>query len=131
MEKIELSDDPGKGKDVEFTQFIQYLLAPEISKNPYYIDDWNLISNLCFPCQINYNAIGYHESVVEDSNFVLRLIRSKHKFPEFKNSLNKSELKQYYNTVPQNILKELFEIYRVDFLLFNYTVPSYITFSTD
>lgn len=113
-------DDPGLEQDIEFYEFLQYVLTPSISKKPSYNIHWRPIFDLCHPCLINYNAIAKYETLERDSNFILDLLEADRKFPRSKSSTTKILMRRYYKTIPPEAIRELYEIYKYDFLLFDY-----------
>lgn len=107
-----------KGDDVTFSEFVSYLL----SSNPnFYNEHWQKMTDLCHPCLINYDFIGKYETLVEDSNFLLRYIGTNLSFPILhKPSTTRSNLKKYYNTLSKSVIYKLYSIYEMDFRLFGY-----------
>jgi hypothetical protein len=115
-------------RDVEFYQFIQFLLAPSEAKvrNTPHNRHWRPIHKLCHPCSIDYTILGKFETLVEDSNFVLHSIGIKDmKFPRGIPKTRKF-MKEYYNSIPMNVIPRITDIYKNDLELFAYdTVDSF------
>lgn len=109
-----------KGDDVTFAEFAAYL----ISNNNSFNEHWRPIFELCHPCQIDYDIIGKYETLVEDSQFILDNLHINNiSFPQsLKASQTSSNLKKYFNTLSPETIKHLYNIYKMDFELFNYSI---------
>jgi chondroitin 4-sulfotransferase 11 len=115
--------------DVEFHQFVQYLLMPNLAKLPNgtYNEHWRPMNELCHPCLINYSILARYETIEEDSNFALDSIGVFDlKFPEAKNSSTKNYISEYFSKIPSDIIQRLYSFYKLDFELFGYGVPDVV-----
>ncbi|XP_063219353.1 carbohydrate sulfotransferase 11 isoform X2 [Bacillus rossius redtenbacheri] len=111
-----------KGDDVTFNEFAAYLVDPKMSFN----EHWIPIYNLCHPCLINYDIIGKYETLYEDSDFVLRSAGVHTKFPRLtKTSSTSNKLYKYFNSLSENTINKLYNIYLLDFKLFGYTLNKF------
>jgi hypothetical protein len=111
-------------RDVEFYQFIQFLLAPSEAKvrNIPHNRHWRPMDDLCFPCSIDYTILGKFETLVEDSNFVLHSIGVKDmKFPSGTPTI-RNFMKEYYNSIPVSFIPKITNIYKNDLELFDYDI---------
>lgn len=54
------NDSLDQGNDVQFGEFVQYLLTPELSRvnQTDYNEHWEVIAKLCNPCVMKYNVVG-------------------------------------------------------------------------
>lgn len=130
------------GHDVTFSEFVQYLLTPELNVNKTYNEHWEPITNLCSPCLINYNIIGEsgyqrfnqisfyshflltgkYETLMDDSALALYLTNTTNiSFPSVQKTSGTYELlEKYFEPFPIKITRNLYRIYEQDFKLFGY-----------
>ncbi|KAH0617759.1 hypothetical protein JD844_016321 [Phrynosoma platyrhinos] len=117
------------GSGVRFKEFIQYLLD---SHRPVGMDThWEQINKLCYPCVIGYDFIGKFETLEEDANYFLRLIGAPEElaFPNFKDRhstdkrTNSEVVRKYLEEIPESERQQTYDLYYLDYLMFNYTVP--------
>lgn len=129
------SESLKRGHDVTFLEFILYLLTPELSKNQSfnsYNEHWEPINKLCHPCAVNYNLIGKYETLLDDSMLALHTTGVNIKFPTSQHTSGTNELlRQYFNTIPVNIAKNLFYLYFNDFRLFDYDLVNVLGYDLD
>jgi hypothetical protein len=99
--------------DLGFYQLIQYVLSPPMAKLKNQPLDHHLrpMNELCHPCLINYTNLGRHETIEEDSNFVLATI-GVHDV--------RIQLKEYYRSIPLEIILRIKDFYERDLTLFGY-----------
>lgn len=118
------------GSGVKFKEFVHYLLD---SHRPVGMDiHWEKVSKLCYPCLINYDFVGKFETLEEDANYFLQLIGAPKglKFPNFKDRHSSDErtstqvVKQYLKDLTRTERQLIYDFYRLDYLMFNYTTPS-------
>lgn len=113
-----------KGNDVTFTEFAAYLTAPE---NTTFNEHWKPVYNLCRPCLIKYDFIGKYETLYSDSDHLLKLAGIfPSTFPKFKPSNTSDQLKKYYTTLSSNTIMQLYNLYFMDFKLFNYNLEGFL-----
>ena len=116
------------GDDLTFKEFVLYLTD---SKRRVPLNEhWEKFYELCHPCLVNYDFIGKLPSIDEDSKYILSRINSgrKIKFPtrsesKYANRGADSYMSSYYSKIPRPYLRKLYEAYRPDFAIFNYTIP--------
>lgn len=118
------------GKNVTFAEFANFVVEKFFDKGLMDLH-WQRMSTLCNPCGMKYNFIAKMETLVEDSKEILRQIGwgEKVKFPvnatdKYKNSI-KDIMKEYYGSLSRTTLDKLYEIYREDFLVFDYPMYEY------
>lgn len=117
------------GDGVTFREFVQYLLD---ERRPVGMDThWQPVSQLCSPCLLHYNLLGKLENMKEDADFVLRSIGAPRNLtlPDFKDRNPQAErtsaaiTQQYFAQLSPNQRQRVYDFYRMDYLMFNYSTP--------
>nr|XP_060644442.1 carbohydrate sulfotransferase 8 [Anolis sagrei ordinatus] len=117
------------GSGVTFPEFIQYLLDVH---RPVGMDiHWEHVNRLCSPCVIDYDFIGRFETMEEDANFFLHLVKAPQNltFPRFKDRHSDEErtttqiTKQYFQQLSPSQRQRSYDFYYMDYLMFNYSKP--------
>lgn len=113
-----------------FSQFVQYLLDPRTQKEMPFNEHWRQVYQLCHPCQIQYDFVGHLETLDEDAEHLLRLLRVDNvvEFPSLGNrNLTESNWEpDWFNGIPVQARTELYKLYEADFRLFGYPRPDSI-----
>lgn len=97
---------------------------------------WSNIVSFCTPCQLRFDVIAKFETLEEDQNFLIEKVglRSMIK-PQWKNpgkGKNTHELlMKYYSQLTKNQIKGLYEMFRFDFELFDYSPDEYLKVGQD
>ncbi|XP_071507151.1 carbohydrate sulfotransferase 9-like [Diadema antillarum] len=121
------SDPPLSNRSkVSFPQFVTYYL--QVSRKNTHWEDMN---KLCDPCTVDYDFIGYYETLKPDSDYILDLIRAPNstRFPDPQkvptHSSSDDILRSYYSQLSDEQLKLLSESegLSTDLELFNYSMP--------
>ncbi|XP_068175074.1 carbohydrate sulfotransferase 14 [Antennarius striatus] len=115
-----------KGDDVTFAEFIQYLVDEDVD---HMNEHWMPMYNLCQPCVVNYDFIGSHDRIEEDSEFVLQHVGAPSyvHFPvrqTWYKPVTTETLYYYVCSLPQTLLTELLPKYILDFSFFAYPLPN-------
>ena len=102
---------------VTFSEFIQYF-SKNITRNKH----WREYRKLCHPCYVNYDFIGYLETLEDDAALVLKRagIDDRVTFPPVHGSTGTDEVLTYYSQVPSEDITRIGELYRDDFEMFGY-----------
>ncbi|XP_030676092.1 carbohydrate sulfotransferase 8 [Nomascus leucogenys] len=117
------------GSGVRFPEFVQYLLDVH---RPVGMDiHWDHVSRLCSPCLIDYDFVGKFESMEDDANFFLSLIRAPRNltFPRFKDRHSQEArttariAHQYFAQLSALQRQRTYDFYYMDYLMFNYSKP--------
>ncbi|KFO30031.1 Carbohydrate sulfotransferase 8 [Fukomys damarensis] len=121
------------GSGVRFPEFVQYLLDYLLDVHrPVGMDiHWDHVSRLCSPCLIDYDFVGKFESVEDDANFFLSLIRAPRNltFPRFKDRHSQEArttsriTHQYFAQLSALQRQRTYDFYYMDYLMFNYSKP--------
>ncbi|XP_064619547.1 carbohydrate sulfotransferase 11-like [Lineus longissimus] len=112
--------------DLEFHEFIRFLLDQERFQIGYVDEHWDSFFNECLPCSINYDVIGKYETMETDSNFVLQYLgwNKQLKWPPREKHYNGTRsallIDQAYNGVSKRLLSGIKQHYRDDILAFGY-----------
>uniref|UniRef100_A0A8C2KHL6 Carbohydrate sulfotransferase n=1 Tax=Cyprinus carpio TaxID=7962 RepID=A0A8C2KHL6_CYPCA len=119
-----------KGNDVSFEEFVYYLVDPQTQREEPFNEHWERVHSLCHPCLIHYDVVGKYETLVQDSRYILKLAGAEGevKFPAMSKSTRTTGdmAAKFFNNISPFYQKKLFNLYRMDFLLFNYSVPAYL-----
>ncbi|XP_063050024.1 carbohydrate sulfotransferase 12-like [Engraulis encrasicolus] len=114
------------GIRLKFSHFIQYLLDPKTERRNPYEPHWKQIYRMCHPCQINYDFVGKLETLDEDAEHLLRILRVDNvvNFPvSDRNQTKNSWEQEYFDNIPYEWRRQLYKTYEVDFRLFGYDKP--------
>ncbi|XP_066533981.1 carbohydrate sulfotransferase 12-like [Hoplias malabaricus] len=109
-----------------FSEFIQYILDLPDEEGDSFEEHWREVHHLCHPCQIEYDFIGKMETMDEDAEHLLRILKVDHivRFPPGTgNRTEESWIKTWFSTIPIEWRKKLYQIYEADFRLFGYSLP--------
>ncbi|XP_033098684.1 carbohydrate sulfotransferase 11-like [Anneissia japonica] len=117
----------GEEQGPTFIKFLRYILGMTPDEDDRH---WSTATNMCLPCDIDYDVIGKFETLSDDANYILKLANVDHlvEFPSAKgssptNSSKKDTLQMQFDGIPLNIVHNLYEKYILDFRLFNYSIP--------
>ncbi|KAM5236570.1 carbohydrate sulfotransferase 8 isoform 2-T2 [Ctenodactylus gundi] len=117
------------GSGVRFPEFVQYLLDVH---RPVGMDiHWDHVSRLCSPCLIDYDFVGKFESLEDDANFFLSLVRAPRNltFPRFKDRHSQEArttariTRRYFAQLSALQRQRTYDFYYMDYLMFNYSKP--------
>lgn len=111
------------GDDVTFAEFAEFVAD---TRNTIFNEHWAPIDKLCRPCAINYDFIGKHESLFQDSDYLLKHVVgvSDVTFPKGPDSNTSTDLVKYYSSLDHNAILRLYGIFEYDFKLFNYNLQN-------
>ncbi|XP_030632955.1 carbohydrate sulfotransferase 11-like isoform X2 [Chanos chanos] len=121
-----------RGDDVSFAEFVYYLVDPSTQREEPFNEHWERVHSLCHPCLIHYDVIGKYETLEEDSSYVLKLagVDGEVTFPASAKSTRTTGdmAATFFKDISPAYQKKLYSLYRMDFLLFNYSTPAYLKF---
>ncbi|KAG9343001.1 hypothetical protein JZ751_015218, partial [Albula glossodonta] len=101
-----------------FSNFIQYLLDPQTEKEMPFNEHWRQVYRLCHPCQINYDFIGKLETLDEDAEHLLRILRVDNIIqfpPSNRNRTASSWERDWFANIPYESRRKLYKLYEADF----------------
>ncbi|XP_015258706.1 PREDICTED: carbohydrate sulfotransferase 11 [Cyprinodon variegatus] len=118
------------GDDVKFKEFIDYLVDPATQRGRPLNEHWQTVYQLCHPCHIHYDMVGKYETLEEDANHILGLVGvgESLRFPSYAKSTRTTDTMtaQFFSNISAQQQVQLYQLYRMDFLMFNYSIPSYL-----
>lgn len=121
------------GNDVSFSEFVRYLVDPGTQREEPFNEHWERVYSLCHPCLIHYNILGKYETLQQDSSYVLKLagVDGEVTFPSSAKSTRTTAdmVTSYFKDISAAYQKKLYNLYKMDFLLFNYSMPAYMKFT--
>ncbi|KAF6302761.1 carbohydrate sulfotransferase 13 [Rhinolophus ferrumequinum] len=120
-----------RGHDVRFAEFLAYLLDPRTRRDEPFNEHWERAHALCHPCRLRYDIVGKFETLAEDATFVLGFVglpglRFPAPPPPAKAATTHDQAARLFQDISPFYQRRLFDLYRMDFLLFNYSTPSYL-----
>ncbi|CBY37372.1 unnamed protein product [Oikopleura dioica] len=110
-----------------FHQFVKYLIAKgDNRKFGARQRHWGPYYHICKVCSINWNFIGKMETLNEDVEYVLRdmNVRDLTDYPKRNKTTNHSTLLKFYANMGKDNIRKIYELYKPDYDLFQYDVPS-------
>ncbi|CAH7167934.1 Chst13 [Phodopus roborovskii] len=124
-------DALSRGHDVRFAEFLAYLLDPRTRRHEPFNEHWERAHALCHPCLVRYDIVGKFETLADDAAFVLDLVGEPGlSFPAPPRRPEKDPTRDQARRLFQDISpfyqRRLFDLYKMDFFLFNYSAPSYL-----
>ncbi|KAG9277070.1 carbohydrate sulfotransferase 11 [Astyanax mexicanus] len=119
-----------RGDDVSFTEFVRYLVDPGTRREEPFNEHWERAHTLCHPCLIGYDVVGKYEKLHEDAAYVLKLagVDGDVSFPSLAGSTRTTGdmAADFFKSISPEYQKKLYDLYGMDFLLFNYSTPAYL-----
>ncbi|XP_013187507.1 carbohydrate sulfotransferase 11 isoform X1 [Amyelois transitella] len=128
--KLLSGDEPApKERYPVFEEFVAYVLDEWKAKRMLDMH-WTPYSRFCTPCKFNFDVILKFETLDEDQRFLIQLARLQDVVkPEWRNSGKGTNtlhnMNHLYSRLTRKQLDGLYNLYKNDFLLFNYTVHNY------
>lgn len=111
------------GDDVTFAEFAEFVAD---TSGTVFNEHWAPIDRLCRPCAVSYDFIGRHESLFQDSDYLLRHVvgAPEVKFPKGPDSNTSTQLAKYFAPLRHDIILRLYGIFELDFKLFDYDLQN-------
>ena len=111
-----------KGDDVTFPEFLNYVASTRREKLN---EHWSAYVDLCQPCHVTYDFVGYYEEFDEDVNFLLEALKLDEivHYPKkqgYYKALSVEEVLQYVHQIPNSTLNKLTRRLVADYRLFAY-----------
>lgn len=122
---------PPKGIEPTFEEFVRYLINTDLV---YYADDhWMPYYLHCTPCLVDYDVIAKFETLDRDQKYIIEKRKLEKKIKVSWKHLTKGKktsdtVKKYFATITKDQLLKLYQKYKVDFELFNYSIDDYLSY---
>ncbi|XP_045523204.1 carbohydrate sulfotransferase 11-like isoform X1 [Pieris brassicae] len=112
-----------------FEEFVSYVLDETKAKRTLDMH-WTPYTSFCTPCKFNFDVILKFETLDEDQRFLIQMSRLQDIVrPEWRNSGKGTNtlhnINHLYSRLSRSQLDGLYNLYRYDFQLFNYTIQNY------
>jgi len=111
------------GDDVSFTEFIHYLTEENPNK---FNNHWQRYWDLCQPCSLQYDFIGTAENYQKEAELLVRMLNITVTFPEHEAKTTAESSLEVFGSLSKAYLAKLYNIYKIDFAIFNYTIDHFI-----
>ncbi|XP_033640911.1 carbohydrate sulfotransferase 11-like [Asterias rubens] len=114
------------GENMTWYEWTSYLTNPSEKAN--FDDHWQEIYKMCSPCKVNYDYLGWLETIGDDAKYMLTALNLEDtvSYPTKANShpTNSSETYKFFShNTNKTTLGKLWEVYQTDFELFGYPKP--------
>ncbi|XP_071556798.1 carbohydrate sulfotransferase 11 [Temnothorax nylanderi] len=118
-----------------FEEFVRWLLCQRRAGNDLDMH-WTPVVNFCTPCQVRFDVIAKFETLHDDQDYLIKQAHVGHIIkPEWKNPTKgvqtKDVIKHYFTQLSKTQIDELYEMFRYDFVLFDYSPEEYLAFGRD
>ncbi|KAI8420150.1 hypothetical protein MSG28_008721 [Choristoneura fumiferana] len=111
-----------------FEEFVSYVLDEARAKRTLDMH-WTPYTDFCTPCKFEFDVVLKFETLDEDQRYLIQLARLQDVVkPEWRNSGKGATLhniNHLYSRLKRSQLQGLYNLYKYDFQLFNYTIESY------
>ncbi|XP_066966298.1 carbohydrate sulfotransferase 11-like [Macrobrachium rosenbergii] len=113
------SEIPVSGDGLTFSEFVTYII--NLSRGNY-DEHWKPYADSCYPCGIHYDVIAKYETMAEDSDRFLKLIKapSDLHFPKYAPTNTSKLISSYMAKLSTHQRKALYSVYEKDFKMFQY-----------
>ncbi|XP_042535733.1 carbohydrate sulfotransferase 13 [Dipodomys spectabilis] len=119
-----------RGHDVRFAEFLAYLLDPRTRRDEPFNEHWERAHALCHPCRLRYDVVGRFETLAQDADFLLGLLGAPGlRFPAAprpRAAPAREQAARLFRDISPFYQRRLFDLYKLDFVLFNYSAPPYL-----
>lgn len=122
---------PPKGIEPTFEEFVKYLIVTDLV---YYADDhWMPYYLHCTPCLLDYDVIAKFETLERDQNYIVKKKHLEDKIKPTWKHLTKGvktsdTVRKYFATITKKDLMDLYDKYKLDFELFDYSMDEYLSY---
>ncbi|XP_063049436.1 carbohydrate sulfotransferase 10-like [Engraulis encrasicolus] len=130
------SSAPRHARGLRFEDFMRYLGdsvgQKQLNKKfRQYVIHWITYVKLCAPCDINYDAVGHHETLDRDAPYILKAagidnLVSYPTIPPGITRYNRTKVESYFSGISKRDIGRLYEHFMGDFELFGYPRPDFL-----
>lgn len=110
-----------------FDEFLDYLLSKDLR---YDDEHWSPYYKECTTCNINYTFVGHFETLYWDIHLLANKTGLTSKWDDksdyFQSSTYRAVSEEYFATVDKDVIRKLYQRYKLDFELFGYSPDDYI-----
>ncbi|XP_076646831.1 carbohydrate sulfotransferase 11 [Halictus rubicundus] len=122
---------PPAGIEPTFREFVQYLIHTDLAS--YGDDHWMPYYLFCAPCLVDYDIIAKVETLWRDQIYAIHKLGLQQLIkPRWRHSGGQSNpSKIYFRQLSKEMVEKLYEKFKLDFDLFDYSPDVYYRYSTD
>ncbi|XP_047470623.1 carbohydrate sulfotransferase 9-like [Penaeus chinensis] len=111
---------------ITFVQFLRHVIASYKNQSP--DNHWKTSATTCSPCTFPYEYIVKTETFNEDMGYVFGALKLPSKPKLAQNQIKSGRYKdykdfRYYKRVSQDIRRQIYDIFKIDFEMFGYKLP--------
>ncbi|XP_063982776.1 carbohydrate sulfotransferase 11-like isoform X1 [Diachasmimorpha longicaudata] len=119
------------GIEPTWREFVEYLIDTDLGS--YGDDHWMPYYLYCTPCSVNYTIIAKVETLNDDQTFAIQRMGLASKIkPMWRHSGGQSDASSvYFSQLTPDHITQLYEKFKLDFEMFDYTPDSYYQYSED
>ncbi|GAB0089549.1 Carbohydrate sulfotransferase [Sergentomyia squamirostris] len=132
VKKFRKGNDSYSPEMPTFSEFVNYILKEDHAHHELCVH-WRPIVDLCTPCQVNFNVIAKFETLDEDQKYILETANISDIISEQWRNVGKPmkrTIEEFYNELSEQQVSELFELYKSDFEIFDYSINNFIRNNT-
>lgn len=108
--------------NVSFKDFVDFIVSKNGKEK--FNRLWIPITELCDPCSIKYNYIAHFDTILDDTNIMMKRLSSGAiefvKSKDEKDKKNNKLILEYFCDIPISVIHKLNEIYKHDYKLFGF-----------
>ena len=105
-----------------FREFVEFLVDLPLAEYNFH---WIPIYILCMPCHFKYSILARLDTLAMDSREIFKALNISASLHHNHVTQGNNMVASYYSTLSMELLGKLVNIYKFDFLLFNYSLHGY------
>ena len=119
-------DSRRTGRFVTFPEFVKYTIN-QWHTNGGLVKYWRPINDICYPCGISYDFIGYLENFMDDAHSVFGLLSHAHhkalsRYENYRRKYNHHTSRQFFRMIPQKDISKLSKVYAMDLYMHGFKI---------